>query len=227
VPLVTAVPDALKFHGIEPPQTAPGFGLTLDSAEPQGGGRITGRVERRHQRRDGRPVTVEVRCTACWMDVAPQFVGRKGMLTWSAYGDMRNKFLPVWLDEELFSAQLEVGSLADVNWRRFAFDLPDGLPRALEGTFVAFRWRIEARRARRVGTEHASLPLVLQEPQTLPVLRVETSPIGTWRLLEWRSEQDVGAASPSCSIAYGPRREEDLPLPGEDRDAEQLRRAGH
>ena len=92
---------------------------------------------------------------------------------------------------------------------------------------MAFRWRIEARRARRVGAEHASLPLVLLEPQTLPVLRVETSPIGSWRLLEWRSEQDVGATGRSCSITFEPRRPQDLPLPGEDRDAEQFRRAGH
>ena len=160
------------------------------------------------------------------MDVAPQFVGRKGMLTWSAYGDMRNKFLPVWLDEEVFAEQLELGPLEDVNWQRFEFDLPDGLPRALEGTFVAFRWRIEARRARRVGSELASLPLVLIEPQTLPVVRVERSPIGMWRLLEWRSEHDVGADGASCSIAFESRRPEDLPRPGEDRDAEQFRRAG-
>ena len=137
---------------------------------------------------------VDVVCDACWMDVAPEFVGRKGIFSWSAYGDMRNKFVPIWLDERVFRTELEVGPLDEANWRQFSFELPDGLPRALEGTFVAFRWRVEARRPRRVGAERASLPLLLIEAQDVPVVRIETSPIGTWRLLEWRSEHDVGGA---------------------------------
>jgi hypothetical protein len=223
VPLVTAVPEELKFHGIEPPLQAPGFAITLDAAQPQGGGRIAGRVERRGDRRDGRSVVVEVSCRACWLDVAPQFVGRKGLLHWSAYGDMRNKFIPIWLDETLVSERLDIGSLEAVNWRPFSFELPEELPRALEGTFVAFRWRIEARRARRVGAQLASLPLLLDEPQVLPVVRVETSPIGTWRLLDWRSEQDLGASGRSCSISYENRLPANLPLPGESREDERAR----
>jgi hypothetical protein len=226
VSLVTDVPDSLRFHGIEPPKFARGFEIALDEADPQGGGHIAGRVERRHQRRDGREVLVDVRCEACWLDIAPQFVGRKGFLHWSAYGDMRNRTVPVWLDEELFRARVEVGSLEEANWTPFSFSLPDDLPRALEGTFAAFRWRIEARRARRVGAEVASLPLLLDEPQVLPIVRVETSPIGTWRLLAWKSEQDIGAARGPCSIAYENRRASDLPLPGETRETEFARRAG-
>ncbi len=222
--LLIDVPNELSFRGIEPPQEARGFGISLDEAQPEGGGRIAGRVERHNQRRDRRPLLVEVRCDACWLDIAPQFVGRKGLLTWSAYGDMRNKFVPVWLDEEVFRTSLDVGALDDANWRHFSFDLPDGLPRAVEGTFVAFRWRIEARRSRRVGTEHASVPLLYHEPQDQPVVRVETSPIGTWRLLEWRSENDVGGSGGPCSIAYEARRPTDLPLPGETREAELARR---
>lgn len=222
--LITDVPDPLKFRGIEPPQAARGFGISLDEARPEGGGRIVGRVERHNPRRDRRPLLVDVRCDACWLDTAPQFVGRKGLFTWSAYGDMRNKFVPIWLDEEVFRTELDVEPLEDVNWRHFSFDLPEGLPRALEGTFVAFRWRVEARRARRVGAELASLPLLLVEPQDQPVVRVETTPIGTWRLLEWRSENDVGGVGGPCSVGYEPRRPVDLPLPGETRDAELARR---
>ncbi|MBV8734645.1 MAG: hypothetical protein JO342_09755 [Solirubrobacterales bacterium] len=222
--LLTDVPDELRFRGIEPPQDARGFGISLDRAEPKGGGRIAGRVERRNQRRNRHPLFVDVRCDACWMDVAPELVGRKGILSWSAYGEIRNKFVPIWLDEKVFTARLDVGPLEDANWRRFAFDLPDGLPRAVEGTFVAFRWRIEARRARRVGTELASVPLLLVEPQNLPVVRVETSPIGTWRLLEWRSDADTGGAGGRCSVAYEARLPTDLPLPGETREAELARR---
>ena len=56
----------------------------------------------------------------------------------------------------------------EANWQHFAFVLPEGLPRALEGTFVSFRWRVEARRPRCVGSDIASVPLLIQEPQTLP-----------------------------------------------------------
>lgn len=222
--LVTEVPDSLRFHGIEPARDARRFAITLDQAELEAGGRIAGRVERRDERRDPRPVTVEVHCDACWVDIAPQFVGRK-LWSWSAPGDMRNRLVPVWLDEEAFRDSVEVGSLDDANWRHFDFAIPEEVPRALEGTFVAFRWRVEARRARRIGHEVASLPLLVLEPQDEPVVRVETSPIGTWRLLEWRSENDVGGSVGPCSITYEPRQPEDLPLPGEDREAELQRLA--
>ena len=224
MPLVTDVPDALRFRGIAQPQEAGGFTIALDEAAPQGGGRIAGRIERHGRRRDRRPVRVDVHCDAYWLDVAPQLVGRKRLLGWSTYGEIRNRHVPIWLEDELFRARANVGPLDDANWRQFAFDLPDALPRALEGTFVAFRWRIEARRARRLGTEIASLPLLLIEPQVLPVVRVETSPIGSWRLLEWRAEDDVGASGGPCSIAYEDRRPDDLPLPGETRAAELARR---
>lgn len=224
VSLVTDVPEHLQFRGIERAYEARGFRISLDEADPNGGGRITGRVERRNRRRDGRPVFIEVACDACWMDVAPELVGRKGLFSWSAYGEIRNKFVPIWLDENVFRTRTDVGPLDEDNWRPFSVDLPDGLPRALEGTFVAFRWRVEARRARRVGEEHAAIPLLLVEAQELPVVRVETTPIGTWRLLEWRSERDLGAVGGPCTVVYEERRPTDLPLPGETREAELARR---
>jgi hypothetical protein len=224
VALVTDVPDELRFRGIEPRREARGFAITLDEAEPWGGGRIEGRVERRRGRRDPRPVLVDVFCDACWLDVAPQLVGRKRFLSWATFGDVRSRAVPIWLDDELFRERIGVGPLEDANWRPFSFELPDGLPRALEGTFVAFRWRIEARRARRLGTDLASLPLLVVAPQTLPVVRVEATPIGTWRLLEWRSDEDVGGAGGPCSVTYERRRPEDMPLAGETREAELARR---
>jgi hypothetical protein len=224
--LLTAVPESLRLHGIEPPQEARGFAIVLDEAQPQRGGRIAGRIERRGGRRNQRPIHVEVRCDACWVDVAPQFVGRKRVLSWSAMGDMRNRFVPVWFDQQLFRGRLDLGSLEELNWRHFSFELPEDVPRALEGTFVAFRWRVQARRKRLVGAETASLPLLLQEPQSVPVVRVETSPLGTWRLLEWRSEHDVGGAFGPCSVSYEARRAADLPRPGENRETELARLAG-
>jgi hypothetical protein len=226
VAVVTEIPDQLRFRGIAPAEPAHGFRITLDTAEPWGGGHIEGRVERRGERHDGRPIAVRVRCLAAWLDVAPQLLGRKRLLNWSTYGDIRNRSVPIWLDEQVSMDVVELEPLEEANWQQFAFDLPVGLPRALEGTFVAFRWMVEARRQRLVGGDVAALPLLIDEPQTLPVVRVETTPIGTWRLLEWRSEFDVGAAGGSCSVSYEPRRAEDMPLPGETREQELARRAG-
>ena len=223
--VVTEVPDELRFRGIALPEPAYGFRITLDTAEPWGGGHIEGRVERRGDRHDRRPIAVRVRCLAAWLDVAPQLLGRKRLLSWTTYGDIRNRAVPIWLDEEVFAESAELEPLEQANWQHFAFDLPGELPRALEGTFVAFRWIVEARRSRLVGADVAALPLLIDEPQTLPVVRVETSPIGTWRLLEWRSESDVRGSAGPCSVSYAARKEADMPFPGETRKQELARRA--
>ena len=224
--VVTEVPDELRFRGIAPPEPAHGFRITLDTAEPWGGGRIEGRVERRGEQHDRRPISVRVRCLAAWLDVAPQLLGRKRLLSWTTYGDIRNRAVPIWLDEEIFAEGTELEPLEQANWQHFGFELPDELPRALEGTFVAFRWTVEARRQRLVGGDVATLPLLIDEPQPLPVVRVETSPIGTWRLLEWKSEHDVDDSGGPCSITFEARRKEDMPLPGETRQQELARRTG-
>jgi hypothetical protein len=224
VPVRTDVPDELRFRGIEPGDTAGRFAITLDAADPRGGGRIEGRVERRGEGSE-RPLAVVVRCVAAWLDLPPQLVGRKRLLSWSSVADLRNRAVPVWLEGDVFTDRAEVAPLDGANWRRFSFTLPDGLPRAFEGTFLAFRWRLEARRPRLVGSELASIPLLIDEDRTIPVVRIETTPIGTWRLLEWKAEREVpGEASP-CSVAYEERRREDMPLPGETRDDELARRA--
>jgi hypothetical protein len=223
VPLAADVPEELRFRGIEPPQHSRGFTITLDTAEPWGGGRIEGRVERRRGR-DRRPITVTVRCAAAWLDVAPQLVGKKRLLSLSTYADIRNRGVPIWLDEALFAGSVDVGSLGEANWLHFSLPLPEALPRAFEGTFVSFRWRVEARRRRRLGSDLTSLPLLLVEPQTVPIVRIETTPIGTWRLFEWRAEQDVAGAGGPCSVEYEQRRPEDMPLPGETRETELARR---
>jgi hypothetical protein len=225
VALFTDVPDELHFRGIEPRQDARGFAIVLTLAEPRGGGRIEGQVERRRGSENDHPLTVGVRCAAAWIDVAPELVGRK-RFSLLAYGDMRTRAVPVWLEEELYDEHVDLGPLDEANWRRFEFQLPDDLPRALEGTFASFRWRVEARRGRRLGSAVASLPLLFVEPQTIPTVRVETTPIGTWRLLEWRSEDDAGGSFGPCTIAFEERRDEDMPLPGETR-AEELARRMH
>ncbi len=222
--LLTDVPEHLQGRGIAPASAAGEFGLSLDVAEPWGGGRVEGRVEHRGKRRDPHGITVVLRCDACWLDVAPELVGqrRPGIGT---YWALRTRSVPIWLDEGVWAAAREVGALVEANWRHFDVTIPDELPRAVEGTFVAFRWRVEARRRRRVaGWAEASLPLLLDEPRTVPTVRVETSPIGTWRLLDWRSEQERDGAGGPCSVSYEERRPEDLPLPGETREQELARR---
>ncbi len=69
----------------------------------------------------------------------------------------------------------------------------------------------------------ASLPLIIREPPSVPCVRVETSPIGTWRLLEWRSEVERDGAAVGCEVRYEPRAEADMPEPGETR-AQEIRR---
>ena len=90
---------------------------------------------------------------------------------------------------------------------------------------MSFRWQVAASRPRRIGRETASLPMLLAEPRTLPVVRIETSPLGHWRLLEWSSEEEREGAGGPCSVVYEERRPEDMPLPGETREAELRRRA--
>jgi hypothetical protein len=223
VTVLTDVPDELRLRGIAPAAEARGFTITLDVAEPWGGGALAGRVERTG-RRDERPIEVEVRCSAAWLDLAPQLLGKKRLLSWTTLGDLRNRAVPIWLDDEVHSDRLGLEPLVEANWRPFSFELPDGLPRALEGTFVSFRWRIGARRRRLVGYERVSFPILLSERPVQPTVRIETSPLGTWRLLEWKSEDETDGDGGGCSVRYEPRRPEDMPLPGETREAELGRR---
>ena len=222
----TDVPDDLAFRGIFPAQAAQGFALSLDRAQPWGGGAIEGRVERREERRSRSPIVVSVRCQASWLDIAPQLVGKKRLLGLSTPYDLRTRAVPIWIDEELFLERFELGPLTEENWLRFSFFLPSELPRAVEGTFVSFRWRVEARRRRAIGWSEASLPLLVDEKRTIPTVRVETSPLGSWRLLEWRSEEERDGEGVGCSIRYEGRRPEDTPLPGETREAELARLSG-
>jgi hypothetical protein len=221
--ILTEVPDALLGQQIERAQHARGFALTLDTAEPWGGGRVAGRVEARERTRGSRPVIVSALCQAAWLDTAPQLVGQKrfGPMT---FWDVRTRGVPIWVEEEVFLEREEIGDLASANWLHFELDLPPDVPRAFEGTFVAFRWRVEARRARRIGSELASLPLLVEEEHVHPVVRVETSPLGTWRLLEWSADGERDTHAGPCAVSYEERRPEDLPGPNETREDERRRR---
>jgi hypothetical protein len=226
VTLHTDIPKELDGRMIGHPVFAHDFRISLDTAEPWPSGRIEGRVEAKEGRHDRHPIAVSVSCRAAWLDVAPQLVGQKPVFRASTYWDVRTRGLPVWLDEEFCSETLELGALDDVNWRHFSLVLPDDAPRALEGTFVSFRYRVEARRPRMIGHAEASVPLLLLEPQPIPCVRIESSPLGVWRLLEWRSEGATGGNGGCCSVSFEDRKPEDQPLPGETRE-EEIRRRGY
>lgn len=199
--LLTDVPEDWLGRQIEAPQRARDFSIVLDAAEPWGGGRVAGRVESRGSHPVG-AVTASLVLLASWLDVAPQLVGQKRLLSLTTYWDLRTRGIPMWIEEPAWRGEQAIGELAEANWLPFALTAAPELPRAFEGTFVSFRYRVEARRARRVGHETASLPLLLREEAPLPVVRVETSPLGTWRLLEHRSEQEHDGAAGPCSVRY-------------------------
>jgi hypothetical protein len=217
------IPPDLGGRGIGPPSHARGLRISLDVAEPWGGGSFVGRVEAAGEH-DARPVTVGLRCVGAWLDIAPQLVGQGSSLSPAAFYDLRSRRRGIWLDEPIWSTTVEVGSLEDANWRGFRIAVPDDLPRAIEGTFCAVRYAIEARRRRTIGHVSAVLPVLVVEPRTLPVIRIEHSPTGDWRLIEWRSEGEVGVAAGSIAISYDERRPEDAPRPGETPEDELLRR---
>jgi hypothetical protein len=205
VTILTDVPDELAWRGIERPRLSRSFAITLDRAEPWAGGQIAGRVESRSDTRDDRPVTVSASCKACWLDIAPELVGKRSIFRPTAYWSLRMRGIPIWLDEEIWLERVDMGELASANWRHFAIEVPLGTPRAFEGTFVAFRYAIEARRRGRARSAIASLPILVVEQRAIPVVRVETSPIGEWRLLEHRSEEETDGTGLPCSVRYEDR----------------------
>jgi len=223
--LYTDIPQELEGRMIGYPIAAHDFAISLDTAEPWPGGAIEGRVESKGGRHNRHPIVVSVHCQAAWLDLAPELVGQKRFGV-SSYWGLRTRSIPVWLEEEIFSETLELDPLHEANWRHFSLALPNDVPRAFEGTFVAFRYRVEARRARAIGHAETSVPLLLLEPRMIPCVRVETSPIGHWRLLEWRSEWEQPCGGGGCAVGFEERQPEDMPAPTETRDQELRRRAG-
>ena len=91
----------------------------------------------------------------------------------------------------------------------------------------AFRYVVEASRSRALGRSLAALPLVIVEQRSEPVIRVETTPIGTWRLLEWRADGEQDATAGPIEVRFEPRvAGRHAARPGETRDDEILRRTG-
>lgn len=121
--------------------------VELSDAELRGGGRIEGRVHV-HRAPAGGRLVASVRCIESWR-MSP----RPGRLVLMS----RANAIPLWRQRVTFEHWLELEPLDDAHWRAFSFDLPDGLPPAVEARSIAWRYEIEARRSVRIGTDDRAL----------------------------------------------------------------------
>ena len=78
-----------------------------------------------------------------------------------------------------FEHGLELESLDDAHWRGFSFELPDGLPPAVEARSIAWRYEVEARRSVRFGPDDRALITPLASVNVLASPRADRSPIRT------------------------------------------------
>jgi hypothetical protein len=110
------------------------FHVELADALLEGGGWIKGRV---HVSDDGAgPVDVIARCEEAWR---------------TNFRFRNHRQPPLWHTDPLWSETQTVGRDPDRRWHPFAFAIPPGLPPAVEGYVVCWRYEVEARRRARVG----------------------------------------------------------------------------
>ena len=110
------------------------FHVELADAVLEGGGRIAGRVHL-HDRAP-RSIEVLVRCEETWR-------------TNFQYRNRRQP--PLWRSELLWRDAVRIERDPDRGWQPFAFAIPAGLPAAVEGHIVCWRYEVEARRRGRAG----------------------------------------------------------------------------
>jgi hypothetical protein len=110
------------------------FHIELAEAVLEGGGRIEGRVHVRDL--DEPSVEVIARCDE----------------TWRTNFRVRNhRQPPLWRSRSLWSETQTVECDPGRSWHRFAFAIPPGLPTAVEGYVVCWRYEVEVRRRARTG----------------------------------------------------------------------------
>jgi hypothetical protein len=110
------------------------FHIELADAVLEGGGRIQGRVHVA----DGATHDLEViaRCEESWR---------------INFRFRHHRQPPLWRNEPLWHQELTVECQPGRRWHPFEFTIPAGLPTAVEGHIVCWRYEIEARRHARVG----------------------------------------------------------------------------
>lgn len=110
------------------------FHVELAEAVLEGGGRIAGRVHVRDRTRTSLQAAVRLE------------------ETWRTNFRSRNRRQPpLWRSEELWRDAVAIELDPDRSWHAFTFPIPAGLPPAIEGHIVAWRYEIDARRPRRIG----------------------------------------------------------------------------
>ena len=143
--------------------------VELSDAELRGGGRIEGRIHLDRAPASGR-LLATVRCIESWR-MSP----RPGRLVLMS----RANAIPLWRQRVSFEHGLELESLDDAHWRAFSFELPDGLPPAVEARSIAWRYEVEARRSVRIGPDDRALITPLASVNVLASPRADRSPIRT------------------------------------------------
>lgn len=110
------------------------FHVELSDALLEGGGRIAGRV---HVHDDStRALEVRVRCEETWRTNFQKHSRRQP---------------PLWRSALLWRDALTIARDPDRSWQPFQFAVRHGLPAAVEGHIVCWRYEVEARRRGRAG----------------------------------------------------------------------------
>jgi hypothetical protein len=122
------------------------FHLELSDAQLTGGGRLAGRVHR-HGPWPADLIVVVARCEECWR-ASP----------WAERG------VPQWRSTGLWEHACTLRADPDATWAGFEFQLPDGLPPAIEASTIAWRYELIAKRSvRHWLDETAALTALLHE----------------------------------------------------------------
>jgi hypothetical protein len=108
------------------------FHIELADALLEGGGHIDGRV---HVHRTVRRLEVLARCQEIWR---------------TNFRIRNHRQPPLWRSETLWSDAISLESDPDRTWLPFSFALPAGLPAAVEGHIICWRYEIEVRRRGRL-----------------------------------------------------------------------------
>jgi hypothetical protein len=126
------------------------FHIELSDADLRGGGTVGGRVHR-HAAWPAGAIAIRARCVECWRG-SP----------WAERGT------PQWHDAPLWEAVADLHPDPGAGWAPFRFELPDGLPPAVEARTIAWRYELLAERTvRHWFNETAALtPLLYEEATT-------------------------------------------------------------
>ena len=109
------------------------FHIELADALLEGGGHIDGRV---HVHGGVRRLEVLARCQEIWR---------------TNFRIRNHRQPPLWRSEPLWSDAIAFDCEPDRTWHPFSFALPAGLPTAVEGHIISWRYEIEVRRRGRFG----------------------------------------------------------------------------